>query len=234
MAGLVHEIAFVSLLFYQTSHGSLQDPQGDQAFRQCSDCCVVGFIPVIPRPHRINGGKLRGQNDLVHGALAAVETAVDGESAGNIARVTFIFCAGVNQQDIPVLHFPRVVDVMQDATVCPATHDAGISCAERALAHEFMEKFSFNLVFHHSRPACLHCAHVGVCGNRCGLAQPVDLLPAFIQAHVMQDVVQGYELFRCVNPGAGLAAHMVYPAQHALVERGVISHGVINPLPVLQ
>ena len=97
-----------------------------------------------------------------------------------------------------------------------------------------MEQFRLDLVFHHTRPARLHRAHVGFGRNSCGIAQLADFVPAFIQAHVMQDVVQGDELLRRVHPGTNLAAHPVDPAEHALVERDVVSHGVINPFPVLQ
>ena len=50
----------------------------------------------------------------------------------------------------------------------------------------------------------------------------------------MQDVVQGNKLFRCVDTATRLAAYLVDPTEHPLIETGIITHGVEDPLPVLQ
>ena len=50
----------------------------------------------------------------------------------------------------------------------------------------------------------------------------------------MQDMVHGNELFRRVDPAARLAAHLIDPTEHTLIEDGIIAHGVVYPLAVLQ
>src|SRR5678815_2830113 len=46
-------------------------------------------------------------------------------------------------------------------------------------------------------------------------------------------MIEGNELLRRVNAEPGLAAQAVDPADHAMVEVGVESHGVVHPAAVL-
>ena len=123
---------------------------------------------------------------------------------------------------------------MQNATVCAAAYNGRIGRALRPLAHELMDQFSLNLVFHHPRTTRFHGAYVGIGRNGGRLAQHTDFMAALIQTHVMEDMVHGNEFLRCVDTAARLAAYLIDPAKHTLIEHGVITHGVINPLPVLQ
>jgi len=66
-------------------------------------------------------------------------------------------------------------------------------------------------------------------------AQLLELVAGFVQAHVVQHVIERYELLRRVAAVAGLGrAQPVDPSHHALIEVCVRAHGVVHARAVLE
>jgi hypothetical protein len=68
-----------------------------------------------------------------------------------------------------------------------------------------MEELRLDLVLHHARPAHLHGPLVGRGGDPGRGAHLLDLGPALVQAHVVQEVVQGHELVGACTPARPVA-----------------------------
>src|SRR5438094_779026 len=90
----------------------------------------------VARPRGREPGQLRAQHDFVDRALRGGEAPVDGEGTGDVRRVVAPLAAGVDQEQLAVLHLARVPHVVEDARVGPRGDDRGVRVARRALAPE--------------------------------------------------------------------------------------------------
>ena len=79
----------------------------------------MGFQFIMRRagPHHLDARHLRFQHQVVNLALGFRVPAVDGKRAGDVRRVTFVFSAGIDQQQFAIAQFAVVVDVVQHGGV---------------------------------------------------------------------------------------------------------------------
>ncbi|MNQ79739.1 hypothetical protein D3C85_946920 [compost metagenome] len=81
--------------------------------------------------------------------------------------------------------------------------------------------------------AGLHGADMGARGNLRGFPHHLDLGGRLVQAHVVQQVIEGDEFVGRLRTLAGLGADHVDPLHQVTIELLVGAHGVIDPLAAL-
>src|SRR5215831_16603343 len=97
---------------------------------------VHGLVPVA-RPRCGDPRELRTQDDLVDRALRGGEAAVDREGARDVSGVVAPLAAGVDQQEVALLHLPGVLAVVEDARVGARGDNRRIAVARRAVDAEY-------------------------------------------------------------------------------------------------
>ena len=132
------------------------------------------LIPVVARLDLADGGLLRLEHDLVHGALLGCVAAVDRIGTRDVGGVIAIFAARIHQQQIAIVEACVVGVIMQYAGIGAAADDRVVGNV-RAVAVELMQQFSHHFVFHATRATEAHAAHVCTGRDRAGAAQQVDL-----------------------------------------------------------
>ena len=91
----------------------------DQAVDQDVEGGLMRGVEGDVRPDRGDRGLLRRQHDLVERALAVREARADGKGAGDVGAIAAPLGAGVDQEQVAVVHAPVVLDVVQDGRVAP-------------------------------------------------------------------------------------------------------------------
>src|SRR5439155_701870 len=136
----------------------------------CQDVArrLVDHLVAVAGPRGREPGQLRAQHDLVDRALRGGEAPVDGEGTGDIRRVVAPLAAGVDQEQLAVLHLARVLHVVEDARVGPRGDDRGVRVARRALAPEDELERRLHLVLVEPRPRVAHRFDVGVAARPAG------------------------------------------------------------------
>ena len=99
---------------------------------------------------------------------------------------------------------------------------------------ESMQKLGVDIRLIQARRAQLHRTLMGFDGDLRRAAHRGEFLPAFINAHVMQHVVEGVYFLGGMESLAGLATKLVQPADQALIEQRSPAQVVIDPFPVVQ
>ena len=76
----------------------------------------------VLEPHagtnHVDAGHLRFQHQVIDVALRLRELTVDRKRARNVRSVTFVFSAGIHQQQIAILKRVHVGDIVQHGGVC--------------------------------------------------------------------------------------------------------------------
>ena len=161
MAGAVHKELSVAFRFHQLVEFPFQQAQVDQPLSQYIHHLLVGHVPVVVRVGSFDGRILAGQHQLIQRLLWLAECAAHRKGTGNIGCIMFQLATGIHQHQITGFQLSGVFDVMKNAAVGAATDNARVGRAARTVAHEFVDIFRFQLVFHHPRLDRLHGAHMG-------------------------------------------------------------------------
>ncbi|MNI30603.1 hypothetical protein D3C73_844560 [compost metagenome] len=119
---------------------------------------------------------------------------------------------------------------MQDAAVAPRRDDRPVGRHLRPALAELVIEFGFQAEFMQPGTAGLHGAYVRLSGNPRGFAHHLHFCRRFIQAHVVQQMIQGNEFVRRLGTEVGLGADHVDPLHQVAVEFGVAAHGRIHPV----
>jgi len=163
-----------------------QQREVDQALGQHAARGVVHGLVLRAGLRRLDAGELSAQHDLVDRALRRAEAPVHRERARDVGGHVAVLAAGVDQQEVPVLHAPRVLDVVEDAGVGSRGHDRRIGVARGAVDAEDVLEHRLHLVLVHARPRRAHRLGVGVAADRTRAAQPRQLRLALAQSQIMQ------------------------------------------------
>ena len=233
VTGAMHEETPVAFGFHQLVELPLEQAQIQQPLGEDMHHFFVGHIPVIIRMGSRDGGVLTGQNQFVKGLLGLAECAIHREGTGNVRGIVFQLATGIHQHQIAVFQFLAVFDVVQDATVGAATDNARIGRATRAVAHEFVDIFRFQLILHHARLHRLHGPHMGAGRNTGSAAHQLDFGSALEQTHVVKMVCQGNEFPGGLGTGADPLTDTVNPAHQTTIEFRIVTQVVIDPLTAL-
>jgi hypothetical protein len=90
-----------------------------------------------------DGGGLGGEDELVRPSGAA-EAAIHREAAGDVGGVAVELAAGVDEEQLAVLHLAVVLDVVQHAGVGAAGDDGAVGRRLAAVAAEFVEQLGLD------------------------------------------------------------------------------------------
>lgn len=162
------------------------------------------MVPVLARRNLGERRGLGGEHQLVDGLLLWRETPADREGAGDVAGIAVDLATGVDQHQVAVLERRVVLLVMQDAAIAPGGDDRTVGRHFRPALAERVVQLGFQAVFVQSGTAGLHGPHMGAGGNCRGLAHHLHFRRRFIQAHVVQQMIQGNELVRRLRAQARL------------------------------
>ena len=119
--------------------------------------------------------------------LRAGEAAVHREGAGDVGGVIAPLAARVDEEQVPVLHPPPVLVVVEDAGVGAGGHDGGIGVAGGAALAEDELQRRLHLVLVLARPREAHGLDVGVAADLAGAALAGQLLGRAAQAQLVED-----------------------------------------------
>ncbi|MCY1418430.1 hypothetical protein D9M71_339890 [compost metagenome] len=119
---------------------------------------------------------------------------------------------------------------MQDAGIAAGRDDRAVGRHLRPALAELVVQLGFQAVFVQPGPAGLHGPHVGPRRDVCGSAHHLHFRRRFIQAHVVQQMIQRNELVRRLGAQACLGADHVDPVHQPAVELRVAAHGAVDPL----
>ena len=165
----------------------------------------------------IDCGQLRRQHDLVDILLRRTEFAVDRKSAGNVRSVAVEFAAGIDQQQLAVVEARVVFHVMQHAGIGAAGNDAGVRRKTAAMAIELVQQLGLDLVFEHPRAGETHRPRMCIARHDSSAAHRRQLVFVLEQTHFVDQHAQVDDFLRRLHAGAGAAAHLVQPADHACI-----------------
>ena len=165
--------------------------------------------------------QLRPQYHLVDRALGAREAAVDGERPRDVGRVVAVLAAGVDEQQIAVVHAPLVLDVVENARVRPRGHDGRIGVARRALRAEHELDRGLHLVLVHAGLRIAHRLDVSVAADLAGAALARQLGRRAAQPQLVHDRRRILDAHRRREPAPARRAQVGDEPDHPGVEAGV-------------
>ncbi|MNZ81028.1 hypothetical protein D3C78_996840 [compost metagenome] len=119
---------------------------------------------------------------------------------------------------------------MQDAAVAPRRDDRPVGRHLRPALAEFVIELGFQAEFVQPGATGLHGPYMRLGGNPRRFAHHFHFCRRFIQAHVVQQMIQGNEFVRRLGTEVGLGADHVDPLHQVAVEFGVAAHGRIHPV----
>ena len=117
MAGAVHVELLVRAALEHLVERALAQPEIDEPLREHALGDLVVVVERRAGPHRVDARELRGEHELVDVLLRPAEPAVDRKRARDVRRVALVLAAGVDQQQLAVVHLPVVLAVVQHARV---------------------------------------------------------------------------------------------------------------------
>ena len=230
VAGAVHVEGLVGFAGDQLIHGTAQQAQLHQAGGDHLHSGFVGGVPVFTGGDFLERRFLGGQHQLVDSLLLGRKGTADREGAGDVAGVAVDLAGGVDQHQIAVFQQRVVLAVMQDAGVFAGSDDRAVGRHLRAALAELVIQLGFQAVLIQSGAAGLHGAYVGTGGNVGSGLHHLHFRRRLVQAHVMQQVVEGDKLIRWLRTLARLGADHVDPLHQMTVEFLMDAEGVIDPL----
>lgn len=213
---------FVDLALQQTE---FHQPRGNDSNR--------GFVRLIPVLVRGDFGErcfLRGQDQFVDRFLLGRKLAVDRPGTSDVAGVAIDLATGVDQHQIAVLEQRVILLVMQDAAVAPGGDDRTVGRHLRPALAEFVVEFGFEAVLVEPSPTGLHRTDMSLRRNPCGFAHHLHFCRRFIQAHVVEQMIQGNEFVRRLGTEVRLGADHVDPVHQVTIKFGVAAHRRIHPV----
>src|SRR5690606_15480347 len=128
-------------------------------------------------------------------------------------------------QQIAIAQRGVVVYVVQNAAIGAAAHDGRVRRPAVVAAIKGLE-LGLDLVLVHARPADFHGPAVSLRAKLGGAAHHGNFGGALEQPHLVQVVRQRHDLIGRARAQAGLAAQVIDPADHSVVELEVHPHGV--------
>ena len=173
-----------------------------------------------------NGGILCGQHEVINVGLRPAEVTIDGKGACDVRGVTVELATGVNQNQVAIGNALVVLDIVQHTGVRTGGDDGGISRVLAAVATEFMQQFSFDLVFEHARASRRHGSSMRPGGNRRGTAHGVDFGGILDQTHFVDQGTDVANRSGGMLAGACLAAHRIERGGDARIPLGIESQAV--------
>ena len=193
----------------------------------------MGFVPGIARSHFSDGSELGLQHNFVTQPLFLGVLTTDREGARDVACITVVLGACVDQDQVTVFQHLVVFGVVQNTGIGAAADDRWIGRRARAGLHKAMQQLGFDLVFTQARFAHHHRTTMGGSGDAGRLTHGFEFLTALEQPHLVHHMTQRYKLIWRVDAGAALARYAVQPAHEALVEVRVATHGEEDTVFVL-
>src|SRR4029450_1932335 len=106
-----------------------QRTERDETLGEHAPRRLVHRLVAVARPRGRDAGQLRAQDDLVDGPLRGRETPVGRGRARDVGRVVAPLAAGVDEQEVAVLHLPVVLAVVEDARVGARRDDGRVAVA---------------------------------------------------------------------------------------------------------
>ncbi len=120
---------------------------------------------------------------------------------------------------------------MQDATVATRGDDRAVGRHLRTALAELVVQLGLQAELMQPCAAGLHRTHMGTCRDiRCA-THDLDFRSGLVQAHVVQQMVQGHEFLGRLGTEVRLGANHVDPVHQVPVEFGIAAHCRIHPVP---
>ena len=228
VAGTVHVEGAVGFAGDQFVNVTLQQPQLHQAGGDDLHGRLVGLVPMFVRRDLLEGGFLGGQHNLVDRLLLGRKLAVDRPGTGDIAGVAIDLTPGVDQHQVAVLEHRVILLVMQDAAVAPSSDDGAIGRHLRAAFAKLVIQLGFQAELMQAGTTGLHRPHMGRTGDSRRLAHHLHFCRRFIQAHIVEQMIQGNEFVRRLGAQVRFGTDHVDPLHHVPVELGIAAHGRVH------
>src|SRR6266850_1632673 len=185
-------------------------------------------------PYHLDAGNLRLEHQVVDFALALGISAVDGISARDVRRISFVFSAGIHQEQLAIAQFPVVVYVVKHGSVWPSPNDRCVGWTSRSLPPEYLFDERFNFVFLHARSNGFHRLNVGFSCNVGSLLHQLNLFRTLQHPQLMDNR-------RRIDDRSGRmyglsieGAHVGNLADDAIVEIGVYAKPIVKLLSAIE
>ena len=185
VAQAVHKVRTMGVFGYKGVHIAFQNAELHQPGNHDAHHLARNLLDGGARAEQRQRGLQRLKHDVIDFTLRGGEFTVHREGTGDVARVTLIFTARVNQHQIAVAQFTFVFGVVQNAAVFTAAYDGVIGREARAVTVKFMVNFAFKLVLEHTGTALFHGAGMRQGADFARAAHHVQLFFRLEQAHLM-------------------------------------------------
>ena len=154
--GAMHVKLLVGFLLQHARERAFAELQIDQPLREHLVRHLVIISKRRARFHRPDASELGLQHQLINIPLRPAEFSGNRKRAGDIGGVTFQFAAGIDQHQIALFQQRRILPIVQHAGIGTGGDDAAICGLARAVFHELMQQFRFDLIFIHARLGKTH------------------------------------------------------------------------------
>jgi hypothetical protein len=221
VAGFVHEIGFVAAGRLHLLRTAAEDPELDQPLADDARGHLMQRFERDTGSRSGNAGLLRGQHHLVRRPLRRAEAAVHGESASDVRGVVAIFAAGIDQEQITVLHLPLILHVVQDSGVRAGAHDGLIRDALAAACAKGPAQQRFDLVLIGPRPRAPHRCQVSLRADGDGSLEERHLLTLLVASHLVHQRGHIHQRARTTGSSPHLAARCPECAHQPLIDQRV-------------
>ncbi len=207
---------------------SVDDARIQQALRQHAQRGLMRCVEAHARTRRVDGGRLRGEHDVVKLALRRREAAGRRKRAGDVGGVAVELARGVDQDQVAFAHDCVARRVVQRAGIRAGRDDRPVSRRLRAASAERVEQLGFEFVLAHAWPAGMHRAPVRLGGNRRRAPHDRDFVRALDEAHFVEKRQQVLRFRWRQHAAAALRAHRCEPAAHLFIERGRCAERIVQ------
>ena len=223
----MHVILTIGAVLDEFRQRAVQQTELFQPLSNDFDGGVVRLVPMVVAAGLVDRRKLGFEHNLVNGALLGGEFAADRHRPGNVGSVVVDLAAGIDKEQVTVPQFGPVFDIVQRTRVSPGPDDRVVR-RTGVVAAELVDEFRFDFVLEQARAHGTHRPCVRLHGDLGRSAHGRNLGTALVEAHVVQQMIERYELLRRVHAPRHSRPQRIDPAGNARVEVCVHAHCVVN------
>lgn len=181
-------------MFFGSVEVNLDESKLDETFGQHVGSSVVDLSEVDSRLDHTHGLDVGLESDVVDVLLLFGELSVDREGGGDVGAVSVELAASVDEEELSVLSFVVINDVVEDCTVNTSTTDSIVGHFVDSLESTVDSEHLSDVGLAHARLAVSHEELVGFSSHSAGLSHLDHLRLGLDGSLVAKHVEEGREV----------------------------------------